>query len=177
MVAAGDWARRIYANDDAMRHYERALATLEDCGTGGEERLNVCERLADLLGPSGRRDQALEHYQAILSAFEAAADRPPAQARVLRKMGALQWAAGEREQATARHRAALALLDGEVEHIELAHLYEEMGRIAFRSGEAPGAVEWARRALEQAEKLIAAAGPTTKDEAWRKETATVISYA
>jgi adenylate cyclase len=28
LVAAGDWARVVYANDDAVRHYERALKTL-----------------------------------------------------------------------------------------------------------------------------------------------------
>ena len=26
LMAAGDWARAVYANDDAIRHYERALA-------------------------------------------------------------------------------------------------------------------------------------------------------
>src|SRR5262249_39283684 len=27
LLAAGDWARAVYANDDAIRHYERALST------------------------------------------------------------------------------------------------------------------------------------------------------
>ena len=31
LLAAGDWARGVYANEDAIRHYERALRTLADC--------------------------------------------------------------------------------------------------------------------------------------------------
>jgi predicted component of type VI protein secretion system len=31
ITAAGDWARGVYANEDAIRHYERALHTLADC--------------------------------------------------------------------------------------------------------------------------------------------------
>ena len=30
LMAAGDWARALYANDDAIRHYSRALQTLID---------------------------------------------------------------------------------------------------------------------------------------------------
>ena len=45
---------------------------------------------------------------------------------------------------------------GQPEDIELAHLYHEMGRQAFRSGDNEGAVAWAERALAQAERLGAA---------------------
>ena len=34
LLAAGDWARAVYANDDAIRHYERALRTLAERRTG-----------------------------------------------------------------------------------------------------------------------------------------------
>ena len=47
------------------------------------------------------------------------------------------------------------MLEGEPEHIELAHLYQEMGRLAFRSGDNRRAVEWAQRALARAERLAA----------------------
>jgi len=43
------------------------------------------------------------------------------------------------------------VLRGQREHIELAHLYQEMGRLAFRSGDNNRAMEWAERALAQAE--------------------------
>ena len=61
LMAAGDWARAVYANDDAIRHYERALRTLAeaaaDTAAAAAEveaaELDARERLADLLGLHG----------------------------------------------------------------------------------------------------------------------------
>jgi adenylate cyclase len=158
LVQAGDRARAIFANADAIRHYERALGTLADGeSAGGErapvggERAPVEERLADVLGLTGRRDAARRHYDAVRRSAEAAGDRP-AEARVCRKLAALHWDAGEREPALGWLRTGLARLDA-VEHIEVAHLYQEMGRMAFRSGDNAAALEWADRALVRAEGL------------------------
>ncbi len=38
LLAAGDWARSVYANDDAIRHYERALRTLAEAARGHRRR-------------------------------------------------------------------------------------------------------------------------------------------
>lgn len=156
LVAAGDWARRMYANDDAARHYERALATLAGCDACGNLQWAVRERLGDLLAPVGRRDAALAHYEAALAAHTAAGNAP-GQARLQRKLARLAWDAGDRANALARLTAGLDLLEGHAEHIELAHLYQEMGRLAFRSGDHRQAIDWAERALAQAERLSAAA--------------------
>jgi predicted ATPase/class 3 adenylate cyclase len=152
LVKAGDWARAIYANEDAVRQYERALVTFGECESDAAERGATHERLGDLLGPIGRRAAAEGHYQEALGAAEAASDRP-AQARVHRKIAGLQWEDGARAAALARLRVGLGLLEGQGEHIELAHLYQEMGRLAFRSGDNRGAVDWAERALAHAERL------------------------
>lgn len=174
LVRAGDWARAIYANDDAIRHYERALRTLEQCEAADAERLAGEERLGDVLGLTGRREAALPHYEAVRRIAEAAGDRPT-QARISRKVAALRWDAGERDRALGCLRAGLALLEGE-EHIELAHLYQEMGRLAFRGGDNRGAIQWAERALAEAERLGAGPDPGEGAEG-RKETAAAISHA
>ena len=171
LVAAGDWARAIYANEDALRHYRRALATLAECDGGDAERLDVRERLGDLLGPTGGRPEALEHFEAALAGHAAAGNRP-AQARLHRKLGGLHWEAGDRSRALACFETGLALLDGQPEDVELARLYQEMGRAAFRSGDNPGAIEWAERALAHAERLA-----TSDDPATRKEAAAAIAHA
>ena len=177
LLAAGDWARDLYANEDALRHYERALQTLGECGGCEGERLAVQERLGDLLGPIGRREAALEHYEAVRRATEAASDRE-AQARICRKLGGLHWDAGDRDRALACFRAGLTLLEGDTRGIELAHLYQEMGRLAFRSGDNHAAIEWATRALGQIDR--AAAGPA---ESWvspvpgKDEAAVALSHA
>ena len=177
LVAAGDWARAIYANADAVRNYELALRTLEECAPSDGEHVAVEERLGDVLGLMGRREPALGRFAAVLDAAAARGDRPT-QARLHRKMAALHWNAGQRELARQTLEAGLALLDGEGSHIELAHLYQEMGRLLFRSGDSAGAIVWAERALVQVEPLVPHAGQSEPrvDEA-RKEAAAAMSHA
>jgi tetratricopeptide (TPR) repeat protein len=154
LVAAGDWARGMYANADAIGHYRRVLDALEHCDDVEAERLVARERMADLLGPTGRRAAALREYEIVEAGYRAAADAP-ARARILRKMGGLHWDAGARARALQCFEAGLALLGADREHIEGAHLYQEMGRLAFRSGESQRAVEWAEQARLHAERLAA----------------------
>jgi predicted ATPase len=154
LAAAGDWARGMYANADAVRHYQRALETLVECEGCEATRLSIGERLADLLGPSGEREHALGHYETVETGYRQQGDAV-AQARVHRKMGGLHWSAGDRARALECFQVALALLEDRPEHIELAHIYQEMGRLAFRSGDNQQALDWARQALARAERLAA----------------------
>ncbi len=178
LMAAGDWARGIYANEDALRQYERALATLAECGSCEGERLAVRERLGDLLGLLGRRDAALEHYGAVREAHAAAGDRV-LEARVQRKIARLHWDGGDRDRARACCQQGLGLLEGQSDQIELAHLHQEMGRMAFRSGDNHRAIQWAERALALAERLSASSsGPEAAgDEDRRKEAALAVAHA
>jgi adenylate cyclase len=177
LMAAGDWARDLYANEDARRHYERALQTLGECGGCDGERLAVRERLGDLLGPIGQREAALEHYEWVRRAAEAASDRG-AQARICRKLGGLHWDAGDRDRALASFQAGLALLEGESQPIELAHLYQEMGRLAFRTGDNHAAIEWATRALGQIDRAAAgSAGSSASHAPGQNQAAVAISHA
>jgi adenylate cyclase len=173
LMAAGDWARGMYANADAIQHYRRALDALEHCEAVEAERLVARERMADLLGPTGRRSSALGEYEIVETGYRAAGD-VPARARILRKMGSLHWDAGARARALQCFEAGLALLSDLPEHIEQAHLYQEMGRLAFRSGDSHRAVEWAEQARLKAERL--AANPAL-DAAGRGEAATAAAQS
>ncbi len=155
LVAAGDWARGIYANGDAIRLYQRALAALDGCNDcAPSEVLDVHERLGDLFGPTGQREQALAHYTRVLNAAEQAGDRLGA-ARVQRKLAGLHWDAGARERSRACLDAGLALLEGVDSPIDTAHLLQEVGRFAFRTGDNEAAVRWAERALADAQRAAA----------------------
>jgi adenylate cyclase len=158
LMAAGDRARAVYANDDAIRHYKRALQTLS--GQTCDSQVQAArERLADLLALTGERAEALEHYEAVRQALETAADRAGA-ARLHRKIGALQWEAGDRERATACFASGLEQLGEDGNPIERAQLFQELGRLAFRSGDNTGAIAWAERALtEMAGQEETPAGP------------------
>jgi adenylate cyclase len=147
LVAAGDWARAVYANDDAIRHYQKALQTLAESAGGQADARAARERLADLLGLAGRRSESLAHYETLHE--QMAADRVAA-ARLLRKIGGLHWDAGDRDRAEACFIDGLGRLADDGDPIERAHLFQEMGRLAFRAGDNAAAIAWAERALTEA---------------------------
>jgi class 3 adenylate cyclase/tetratricopeptide (TPR) repeat protein len=155
LLAAADWARAVYANQDALRHCERALRTLVDAGPAlvpdaarAATELDARERVADLLALQGRRAEALAQFECVILAAHASGEGTR-HARVLRKTGGLHWDAGDRERASACFRDGLAVLGAHGDPIERAHLFQEMGRLAFRGGEHDTAVEWAQRALAE----------------------------
>ena len=164
LVAAGDWARGVYANDDAIRHYQRALQTLAGSAGGEADARAARERLADLLGLTGRRAEALTHYDTLRE--QMAADHVAA-ARMLRKIGALHWDAGDRDRAAVCFTDGLRHLGDGGDPIERAHLFQEMGRLAFRAGDNAAAIGWAERALAEAtqENDAAATDPERLREA------------
>jgi adenylate cyclase len=151
LTAAGDRARAVYANDDAIRHYERALRTLAGCQADTGEVRAVRERLADLLALTGQRAEALAHYEAVRQELDEKADRAEA-ARLYRKIGGLHWDAGDREHAKVCFDLGLAQLGEDGSPIERAQLFQEVGRLAFRVGDNAGAIAWADRALAEAER-------------------------
>ncbi|MFL6661089.1 MAG: adenylate/guanylate cyclase domain-containing protein [Rhizobacter sp.] len=182
VVRAGDWARGIYANEDALRYYGRALAILESGRPRDEPALAaIREHMGDLLGPIGRRDEARVQFDTVLAWAHAGA-HTVCEARMQRKLAGLHWDAGERERSFACLREGLRLLGGESEAvaidvhtgIELAHLCQEMGRLSFRTGDNQKAVEWTGRALQQAER---AAGLGQGDADRSRTAAAAISHA
>ena len=152
LLEAGDWARAVYANDDAIRHYQLALRALADATSATPQahaaELDARERLADLLALTGRRSDALAQYDAVMATLETH-DDPVRAARVLRKVGGLHWEAGERERAAECFDAGLARLGEQGDPIERAHLLQEMGRLAFRAGDNQAALALAQRALDE----------------------------
>jgi len=152
LSAAGNRARATYANDDAIRLYQQALAVLLTAGNQGPERLVLYEQIADLCGAAGRRNTAEEHYLTALEAHRAAGDRT-AEARILRKLGRSLWDAGKRNKAEANYAEATALLEGMDAPIEWAQLLQERGHLSFRMGDHAAAARWADEALAYARSV------------------------
>ncbi|MGH9252943.1 MAG: serine/threonine-protein kinase PknK [Vicinamibacterales bacterium] len=153
LTRAGDAAYALYATEDAIVHYRRALEVLRDAGGAEATRRRVEERLADLQALSGDRAAATAHYQELTGAYQATGERVD-QARMARKLGALHWQGGDRGRAMEYYERALADLEGAAAHIEAAHLYQELGLAAFRTGENQKAIDWAERALRSAEAAL-----------------------
>lgn len=169
--AAGDRARASYANDDAIRLYQQALAVLLTGVEREPERLVLYERIADLCAAAGRRNTAEEHYQSALEGHRAIQDRI-GEARILRKLGRLLWDAGKRIRAETHYAEAAKLLGGTDAPIEWAHLLQERGRLAFRTGDHVAAARWADEALGYARSV-----PADADEQGGLEAARAIAEA
>ena len=166
LLAAGDWARAVYANDDAIRHYERALRTLAECRGRRRRGRGRCASGSPTCwrSPAGA-PRPSPTTRPCGQEIEAAGDRAGA-ARLHRKIGGLHWEAGDRERASACFAAGLERLGEDGDPIERAHLFQEMGRLAFRAGDNAGAIAWAERALaEAASEEEAAADPSAQREA------------
>lgn len=159
---AGDRARMIYANDDALRFYEQALSAL---GMADQMlKLELGERIADLSGPAGRREVAHQNYGTVLQAYRQEGDRI-ASARILRKIGRLFWDAGRRDDAESRYAEAAMLLEGAEAPVEQAHLWQERGRLAFRTGDHERAAEWADKSLDCTRTLTGEHAPEVARDA------------
>ena len=164
----------VYATEDAVQHYRRALEVLQDTKDDEGARLSVQETLGDLLALLGNRAAAMVHYEGVGSAYHASQSMVD-QARIARKAGTLHWQAGDRAQAMASYGRALNDLSGSAAHIEAAHLYQELGLAAFRSGDNDKAVEWAGRALKSAEQALAE--PSSDAPRVRKLATVAIAHA
>lgn len=155
LMAAGDAAHVVYATEEAIQHYRRALDVFRDSGSEATRR-DVEEQLADLLALVGDGAEAMRHYQSVAGGL-GAGRHPIDEARVTRKIGALHWQAGDRGEAMACYQRALKSLDGCTAHIEAARLYQQLGLAAFRSGDNQQAISWAERAVSSAEQALSAA--------------------
>jgi len=174
LVSAGDWARGLYANDDAIRLYQRAHDTLAACAQcDRREQLTVCERLGDLLAPLGRREEAERHYESVRLAAHESKDAP-LEARILRKLAGMHWDAGEREKSLACLDRGMGLIEDAGADIEAAHLYQERGRIAFRVGDSEAALAWGERSLAGAEAI---AGTTAPDSDAHRDAMIAVAQA
>ena len=140
---AGDYARSLHANSDALTHYEEALAL------GHLDASALHEAIGDLRTRAGEYGAALASYEAAassavqgdLSALE-------------HKIGNVHARRGERDLARSHYESALDAL-GEPEGEAaggLARLYADWSLLSHGQDERDEATGFARRALELAER-------------------------
>ena len=139
---AGDYARSLHANSDALTHYEEALAL------GHPDATALHEAIGDLQTRAGE-------YGAALSSYEAAASSAGrGELSVLEhKIGNVHARRGERDLARSHYESALEALgepEGEAAG-RLAHLYADWSLLSHGQDESDEAAGFARRALELAE--------------------------
>jgi tetratricopeptide (TPR) repeat protein len=139
---AGEHARALYANAEALAHFRLALAL------GHPQAAVLHEAIGDL-------QTLAADYGTALTAYETAAAfcEPGALGRLEHKLGDVHHRRGEWDHAESHFRAALAAW-GEIGFAgERARLYADWSLTAHRQGQTQQALDLAHRAMELAEQI------------------------
>jgi predicted ATPase/DNA-binding SARP family transcriptional activator len=140
---AGDYARSVHANSDALAHYEEALAL------GYPDASALHEAIGDLRTRAGEYGAALASYEAAASS----AVQGDLFSVLEHKIGNVHARRGERDLARSHYESALEALGepgGETAG-GLARLYADWSLLSHGQDERDEAAGFARRALELAE--------------------------
>ena len=165
-IRAGELARTKCAWEEAVGHWERALALMDQVPTDPEQIADLLERLADLLFRMGGDYQAaLDHLERALHLREQLGQEHKA-ATIHSHLGrALSTHIGEAKYArymdiprALRHfRAAEPALAGDTEGAELGYLYAGLASAAFNAVRIDEGLEASARATEIGERVGARA--------------------
>ena len=135
---AGDYARSLHANSEALSHYEEAL--------GYADAATLHEAIGDLRTRTGE-------YGAALASYEAAASSAGSGdlAVIEHKIGNVHARLGDRDLAGLHYASALEGLGEKGREAELARLYADWSLLSHGQDEPEEAAGFARRALALAE--------------------------
>ncbi len=137
---AGDQARDLFANAEALAHYRSALTL----GHANPARLH--EALGDLHTLRGEYDQALANYQTAAALIDPLSN-PETSARLETKLGGVFHRRGDWSLADGHYQQALNQID---EAVQKARLLTDWSRTAHHGGDSHRALALAEEALELA---------------------------
>jgi predicted ATPase/DNA-binding SARP family transcriptional activator len=137
---AGEHARSLYANQEAISFFQTALAN------GYPDASALYESIGDLQIYQGE-------YPASISSYETAAAlcRPDCLSRLEHKLGNAHHRRGDWEMAEQHYRFALDELGEDDNLAERSSIYADLSRNAYQRGDAEKALDMAHSALELAE--------------------------
>jgi class 3 adenylate cyclase/tetratricopeptide (TPR) repeat protein len=151
-LKAGRKAQEMYANEDAVHHYRRALEDAERVEDGerlSRRQLAAHEGLAEVLDTLGKYDEALAHLEAARGLAPEAARR---QADLCRKTAYIYEKKSDYNVAFEWLHKGLESVEG-MEVIEAARLYLRGAGVYQRQGKNNEAIEWCNRGLKVAERV------------------------
>ncbi|HZY64551.1 MAG TPA: AAA family ATPase [Rubrobacteraceae bacterium] len=138
---AGEHARALYANAEALSHFHTALAL------GHPDTAGLHGSIGDLQTLGGDYGAAIASYETAAALFEG-----PVLADIERKLGNVHQRRGEWDLAETHYEAALEELGEAGSTGERARLYADRSLLCHRRGRIEEAVELAHRALRLAEE-------------------------
>jgi DNA-binding SARP family transcriptional activator/Flp pilus assembly protein TadD len=137
---AGEHARALYANAEALSFFQSALAA------GYPESSELYEAIGDLQILQGEYSVAISSYETA-----AALCRPECLSRLEHKLGNAHHRRGDWELAEQHYKFALDEMEDGDDPAARSSIYTAMSRNAFQHGNPEGALERAHRALDLAE--------------------------
>jgi adenylate cyclase len=148
--AAGDAARDLYANEQALAHYQAA----ERLAAAGDPQLaaSIREKQGDVALRLGRVSTAIDAWQQCLEHWREEED-PERVAGLHRKFGAALAHKGERASAIEHHQKGINLLKDATPSVTLVWLYEEAASLYMQVGDNMLAIYAVEKALRLAERL------------------------
>jgi len=149
LEAAGDAASALYSNQEALSHYETAVAL----GAGDHaQQARIHEKQGDLALRLGRVDAAIAVWQQGLEYHRNQGDLEHV-AELHRKIGAALAHKGERTQAIQHHQEGINLIKDGPPSLALVRLYEEAAWLYMQVGDNMLAIYASEKALRLAERL------------------------
>ena len=149
-LMAGRKAARVYANDQALTHFEIARALAVDLGAE-PERIAAIEGLADVHALQARWEEASPLYQEALDYHKRQGDALR-QARVQSRIASTFSGVFDFRQALPHIKAAMDTLQAEKGERELVSVYLQMSRTQAYLGNFREAEQFAREGLRLAEQ-------------------------
>jgi predicted ATPase len=144
-LIAGEHARGLFANAEALAHFRSALAL------GHPAAATLHEAIGDLLTLSGLYESALTSYErAAALAGDASIPGAPSLAALEHKLGGLYHRLGDWDLAESQFQSALSAW-GEAAAGERARLYADWSLTAHHRGDTSRALQLANQALSLAE--------------------------
>lgn len=153
LVRAGDRAKALFANEEALTAYRGALRRAAD-GEGALEAATILERIGDVALVAGRYEESIGAFRDARA--RAAAPRPATAARLLRKSALSLRSLGRFDDALLAIAGALAAL-GDTEDPEAGWLGLATGNVHFRRGDYAAARDAVEAALDVGERMDAQA--------------------
>jgi predicted ATPase/class 3 adenylate cyclase len=147
--AAGDAASALFANREALTHYEAAAAFAD---AGDAVLLRVAEKTGDVELRLGRVEPAIDAWQRCLEHYREQEDLEHV-AELHRKIGAALAHKGERKQAIEHHQQGINLIKDLPPSLALVRLYEEAAWLYMQVGDNMLAIYASEKALRLAETL------------------------
>ena len=169
-LEAGQKAQAIYANDDAIHHFRRAVEVAAHVPDSQDRLLDAHDGLSQVLDTLGEYDRALAHNRQAQDLVPEIEATPESRARRLadlcRKAASIHEKQSDYDAAFSWLQGGLDALEG-IETIEKAQIYRLGAGIYFRQGNHGEAIAWCEESLAVAEKT---------DEGREKQAATAHAY-